>query len=416
MEISGKAKKAELKRGLILLLLFNLPVFSLAQTVIGQYEEEANLRSWNVTGFVSASGLGRGDIMSVAADGPGVANGNPSLLVELPKWSLLLNGAWQKASLFRFSLVNTGVLRSSNNLWVSTTAIDAAGIAYRLGPWALGLLVAITEYYDRPSVRGESTSGGKKVYELSFRQHGFLRTWTLALARKIGHRLSFGLCLNKASGKIEETVTEAWLTSGVSILDQKEASLDDFYFKLGAAYSITDFFKLTLTFEPPHSRYKNSHSLYEYSTNQKNIRIKGEAEDTINRPLILSLGGLYLLGKRWSLSLEAFYFGWSRYHLTWFGEEVNRYFKDTYRLAAAVENSSSFSLLAQSFLFTTRLGVQFDPQPMKNPSSRYLSLTSGFSCQWKNFRLDFGAAWSQEKGSNRSLQAVRSALSLVALF
>lgn len=400
----------------VCLLLF--PSMLGAQLIIGQYEEEAPLRTWNISGFIPASGLGRADIMTIIADTPAIAFNNPSLLANLTRLSFYLNGSITRASLFRFGLVNTGVLKSNQNIWIRIMAFDGAGLALRAGAWSFGFGAAITEYYDRPSVMAESVSGGKTTYKINFSQQGFLRTYNFAIARNLGKILSIGLALNNSQGNVERKTEESWPLNQILIIDEKKGSLKDPYFRFGLSAKIRDSLKMSLVLEPAHKLEKKSYSLLRYSaeTTKTLITIEDEADDFIQKPWQVGLAGSYSFDRSWLLCAEAIFFNWSKYKLTWFSQEETRNFRDVIRLALAIENMSSWFLFRQSFILTTRLGIQVDPQPMKIPQSTFYSLSSGFSLRWKWFRLDFGASWGQEKGSGTSLETFRSALTLNSFF
>lgn len=388
------------------------------QTIIGQYEEEAPLRTWNIAGFVSASGLGRAEIMTIKADNPAVAFSNPSLLPDLPRFSFFLNGSLNQASLFRFSLVNTGVLRSSQNLWVKVIAFDGAGLALKLGPWHLSFGAAITEYYDRPRAVAESSSAGRITYRIDFQQEGFLRLHNFSIARKINKILAVGLGLNYSEGEIKKKTEEVWLLNQITILDSKQGSLKDLYLRLGFTAQIANFLKFSFILEPAHKLSKRSQSWLQYKaeTAQTFISIEDKADDFFQRPWQICLAGSYLFSNQWLLLAEFSFFNWSKYKLTWFSHEEKRLFRDILRMAVAMENSHNLRLFRQSLILIIRIGFQIDPQPMKIPHSTYYGLTSGFGLQWKWFRLDGGASWNQEKGSGSSLQAFRYALSFSGFF
>jgi hypothetical protein len=407
-----------IKRSWLMLFLLLFPWLSSAQTIIGQYEEEAPLRTWNISGFIPASGIGRAEIMTIVADSPAVAFNNPSLIAGLPRVSFYLNGSISRSSLFRFGPVNTGILKSSQNLWVRTTALDGAGLALKAGNWACSFGAAITEYYDRPSVLAESVSGGKTNYKINFRQEGFLRSYNLALARNLSQKLAIGLALNLSRGRVERKTEESWPPNQIFIQDEKDGSLKDKYLRFGLMADISKSFKIAVALEPAHRMEKESYSSIEYSakTTGTKIAIEDRASDFIQKPLQLSLAGSYLLGQQWLFCGEVTFLNWSKYNLTWFSEKETRNFRDVVRLALAVENLISFNLFRQSFILTTRFGILTDPQPMKVPRSTYYSLGSGFSLGWKWFRLDFGASWGQENGSGSSLQRFRSALALNGFF
>ncbi len=398
------------------LVLF--PCLCGAQLIIGQYEEEAPLKSWNISGFIPASSLGRAEIMTIIADTPAIAFNNPSLLTHLTPFSFYLNGSITRASLFRFGPVNTGVLKSNQNIWVKVTAFDGAGLAFKAKGWSFGVGVAITEYYDRPSVTAESVSAGKTIYKINFYQRGFLRTYNLAMARKLGKILAFGLTLNNSKGNVERKTEESWPLNRIFIDDEKRASLKDLYVRFGLTAEIKDSLKMGLVLEPAHKLKKRSHSSLRYSaeTTGTLISIEDEADDFIQKPWQVSLAGSYSFDRSWLFCGEATFFNWSKYKLTWFSEEINRNFRNIIRLALAVENRNTLIIFRQTFFLTTRLGIQIDPQPMKIPHSTFYSLSSGLSLGWKWFRLDFGTSWGQEKGSGSSLQTFRSALTLNGFF
>jgi hypothetical protein len=78
---------------LLLLGVLALPTVSSAQLVLGQYEDEAPLRSWNTFGLTVASSLGRGETQLALAEDCSAALGNPALLASLPKFSVGFNGS-----------------------------------------------------------------------------------------------------------------------------------------------------------------------------------------------------------------------------------------------------------------------------------------------------------------------------------
>ena len=90
-----------------------------SQLVLGQYEDEAPLRSWNILGRISAAGLAMGGIQVVMPSDSSVGMSNPALLEDLPRFTLSLGGTHDAASLYRFSIVNTGILETTENLSIN---------------------------------------------------------------------------------------------------------------------------------------------------------------------------------------------------------------------------------------------------------------------------------------------------------
>src|SRR4030042_4458826 len=91
-----------LRYSLLAVVLLTLPIASPAQLVIGQYEDEAPLRTWNSFGLATAASIGRGETMLAAADDCSAALAQPALLDTLPRLTLSLNGSYSRSTLFRF--------------------------------------------------------------------------------------------------------------------------------------------------------------------------------------------------------------------------------------------------------------------------------------------------------------------------
>jgi len=126
------------------------PAGASAQLVLGQYEDEAPLGTWNILGAPSAASLGMGGGQCARAWDVTASLVNPALLLTLPRASASVSFSYAGASLFRFSLVNTGVVQSTGNPTVAVIGVDSAGLAARHGPWAFACLVAAPESYGRP--------------------------------------------------------------------------------------------------------------------------------------------------------------------------------------------------------------------------------------------------------------------------
>ena len=78
-----------------------------------------------------------------------------SSLVELPKFSFALNTSFSNASFFKYSIIDTGVLHTENNLSMSIFAADFAGASVNLKDWAFSLSISLLENYDRPGVEAK---------------------------------------------------------------------------------------------------------------------------------------------------------------------------------------------------------------------------------------------------------------------
>src|SRR5512136_1825422 len=79
-----------------------------AQLLLGQYEDEAPLGSWNLIGAPPAAAVGLGGALLARAWDPSVSLRNPALLTSLPRLSASVSASYGGASLFKYALVNTG--------------------------------------------------------------------------------------------------------------------------------------------------------------------------------------------------------------------------------------------------------------------------------------------------------------------
>ncbi|MBM3311440.1 MAG: hypothetical protein FJY80_08030, partial [Candidatus Aminicenantes bacterium] len=102
-----------------------LPLPAAAQLILGQYEEEAPLRTWNTFPFVPAAALGRGETVLAAAGEPASVLANPALLFSLPRFGLSLGGSLQTASLMKYGPVNTGIFLTDGPMSLTVPVADA---------------------------------------------------------------------------------------------------------------------------------------------------------------------------------------------------------------------------------------------------------------------------------------------------
>ena len=407
------------KRLCAAIVLFGLafasfPPIARAQLVIGQYEEEAPFRTWNSFGPATASSLGRGGTCFAYASESSASLSNPALLLLLPKWTATVNGSLHYASFFKYSLVNTGVLGSEGNTALSLYALDFLGASLHMGKWAFALTFGINEFYDRPSAQAESSYGGAVFYSVGTTQEGILRNLNLSAARSISDWLSAGLGINISMGNLRRDVVEQWTTPDISITDRKTRDFQELYLNGGLLMNLADGFRLAAIFRTPYSRTSKNQSFLEYSASagKTDIRMEASSEDKVKQPLILGLGLSYKILASLDAALDISYYRWSHYAIDYFGETLERNFRDVVKLGAGIEYRSSFKLFGQPMDFPVRLGFVYDPQPMKDPRSSYLSVAFGSGISWQNFELDIGALIGRESGSGNSLEARKISVSL----
>lgn len=409
------ARRLSLSRHLIILaILLAFPALSSAQLVLGQYEDEAPLRTWNIFGFQTASSLGRGDTTFTIASDCSVALTNPALLIDLPRFTATLNATSYFTSLYKFSLVNTGVLSTERNSFLIFYALDLGGLSYQFKGWAFALTMALIEIYDRPGAKYEYSYQGRLYYTLDFSQKGILRNTNLSIARRLGRRFQIGLGFNLVTGDLKREVVENWLTPGITISDNKSQDFSGFFLNGGIVAKITDKWAAALVFRTPYTKKSESKSELEYSapSGGTDIKITADSSDAYNQPLVAGLGINYKFSPKFQVFSDFSYFDWSGYKVEYFAEEMERNFKDTLKASVGAEYLASLRIFKADAFIPLRIGVAYDPQPMRDPNSAYTYFSTGTGLHWRMISLDLGASFGRENGSGNSLEARRISLSL----
>ncbi|MEW5901084.1 MAG: outer membrane protein transport protein [Acidobacteriota bacterium] len=391
-------------------LLF-FPSLSLGQLVLGQYENEAPLGTWNIFGLVTAANLGRGETMFTSPSDCSVALLNPALLVELSGFSATLSGSTSSAALYRYSVVNTGVLSSSTNLTMGVVALDFAGVSLSYSGWAVAASASLAENYDRPQAYVEQSGPGFLAYNFDFRQEGFLRNFNLSLARQFGRAFRLGLGFNFVRGKLERRIRESFvgISESIVIADEKTQDFSGFYLNVGIASGLTDKLDVGLVFRTPYFRQAKSSSGLHYSAplGGTDIRIEAESSDRARQPWIIGAGAGYKVSARLRVLSDVTFFEWSKYEVEYFGETAERNFRDTFKVGLGAEYDLAVRLLKRDAAILLRAGVNYDPQPMREPRSAYTHFSAGAGLRWGMLLLDLGGSVGRESGSGNRLEVKR---------
>ena len=257
-----------------------------AQLVVGQYEDEAPLGTWNTFGAPSAPSVGLGGTQFARAWDVSASLANPALLLSLPRLAASLSASYGAASMFRYALVNTGPVESRSNLSVGVLGIDHGGLAYRRGAWAFALALAAPESYGRPGiVIGE---GG---YQLTFEQTGYLRVLHAGVARRLPWGLSLGIGLNYAEGKLDRTTVEqtADILRIVTITDDKHETFQGLYVNAGLTWAANAALTAALVVRSPYVKEGAAESLlrYEVPVEGTDIRIDAAATNAYRQPWVV---------------------------------------------------------------------------------------------------------------------------------
>jgi long-subunit fatty acid transport protein len=399
---------------LALILILAWPQISRGQLVLGQYEDEAPLRTWNIFGFHTASSLGRADTSFALGSDISAALTNPALLLSLPRFTATFNGTASSASLYKFSIINTGVFSTSDNISLNLYALDFAGVSFKSSGWAVGLAVYLSEIYDRPQASYEYQYRGELAYTLDFHQTGLVRNFSLALARKISSRIQAGLGLTFFSGDLSREIKEDWLADGFSISDTKKEEFSGFFANAGILVRVTEKLDLALVGRTAYKKKASvtSELVYDAPSGGTEIRIAAEATNTYEQPLVAGLGACYRFSPQLKAAADVAFFNWASYRVRYFDEELSRDFRNTIKASLGAEYAAPVRLFNKEAAIPIRVGIGYDEQPMKEPLSAYTYFSAGAGLSWSIIRLDFGASFGRESGSGNALTTRRIALSL----
>lgn len=397
----------------IFLMLF-LPHISPGQMILGQYEDEAPLGTWNLYGLVNGASLALGGVSYAIAGDCSSSLSNPSLLAHLQRFTLTLNSSYTSASLFRYAIINTGVATTGQNVQLKIYALDFGGASVMVKGWAFSFSRALTEVYDRPSVEYNYYYQDALYYTLNFDQEGHLMTTHFSIARKIGDRISVGLGLNFIRGIITKNIREEYRLTNITITDDKSYEFKGYYINGGIWVGLSERLAVAAVFRAPFTKKAESESSYRYLSPWGNtdIRIDASAENSYEQPLVVGLGLSYRFSPKLRVASDFSFFNWSKYKVTYFEEDLTRDFKDIIKIGAGFEYMSALKLFGAEFMVPIRAGLSYDPQPMNNPDSAYTYFSLGTGLHWGSSSFDVGASFGSERGSGNSLSVKRISMSL----
>ncbi|MCJ7644741.1 MAG: hypothetical protein MUP28_09735 [Candidatus Aminicenantes bacterium] len=399
---------------LVPFLLLFFPCQARPQLVLGQYEDEAPVRTWNTLGVELAPSLACGGARTAAAWDASSVLVNPALLCGLPKLTVTASGSRTSASMFRYSILNTGVLSARENFTEGFYALDFGGLSFRAGDWAFALSAALLESYGRPPLDFRANSPAGLVYSIETAQGGDLRNFNLSAARRLSRRLAAGLGVNVVSGRLERTVSESFVADGITIDDRKSQDFKGLYMSAGLSLLLSERISLAVAVRTPYAKRSDSRSLLEYRVPAAgtDIRIPASSKDEYRQPWAAGAGASWRPAEDLKVSADVWFFKWSSYSAVYFGEEKERDFSDVLRLGAGLEYISAYRLFGRAIRSPLRVGISYDPQPMKAPRSAYAYITFGTGVAFGRVRVDFAVAIGKESGSGHSLSARRGALTL----
>lgn len=403
---------------LLLLFLFFLNATASAQLVIGQYEDEAPVGTWNNFGFNTAAGIGFGGVPFALYLDNSSPLANPALLADGPLFSATTNVSSVRASFFRYGLVNTGVLTTQDTPRGRFYAFDFLGAGFRRGRWSIGASFAVLETYNRPRTIGKEEYLGETVYSLDFHQYGYLGNINLSAAFEISTKLVLGIGVNRVLGNFNKIIREDYFYNGNIIRDEQRLDFKGFYLTSGLLFRPTTKLSLALVARSPYKKKAQGSSLYQFENagTFTDVRIDSSASSRFDQPLIIGAGAGYSPKKNLRYSFNISYFNWSRYAVEYFEENRTRDFRNSIKIYGGVEFSKDLRIFGRIADAPFRIGFCYDPQPVKTPSYRYLYLTFSSGVDFGKLIMEIAIMLGTERSSREDLGGQRLALSLHYIF
>ena len=213
---------------------------------------------------------------------------------------------------------------------------------------------------------------------------------------------------------MEKEIVENMFYSGVTISDRKTHDLSGIYINGGLTADVSDQSTVAAIFRTPYTKKTKSESQlwYDSPLGNTDIRIEATAENKYKQPLVLGVGADYRISPQLRMATDVSFFNWSSYSITYFDEEMTRGFENIIKASAGLEYMAAVRLFQQDFQVPLRAGLNYDPQPVKQPSIHYMYYTLGFGLYWKGLHLDAAAMLGSEKGTDHDLYGRKFTISL----
>ena len=173
-----------------------------------------------------------------------------------------------------------------------------------------------------------------------------------------------------------------------------QESIKGFFMNAGLSLILSERVSLAVAVRTPYARRSDSRSVLEYGVplTDTDIRISASSKDEYRQPWAAGAGALWRPSEGLKISTDLWFFKWSSYSAVYFGEEKERDFSDDLRLAAGLEYMSDYRLFGRTLRSPLRVGVIYDPQPMKVPRSAFTYITFGTGVAIDRIRVDFAGA------------------------
>ena len=325
-----------------------------------------------------------------------------------------MNTSYNMGQMNKYSFINTGVLITEKNAGLGVLSLNFFGISMNQKGWGLAASTSILEDYDRPKIESVYFIGDTLYQTIFFKQEGLLRNFNLALSRKVNSWISAGIGINFVMGSFRKEWSEKWIFSEITISDEKIHDFSGFYLNGGMVFNLTHKLSLGVIFRTPFTKNATSESLLENNSpgGDTFIQIQVKDKSHYKQPLVLGAGLNYQLFNNFRIALDMSYFNWASYTVNYFGESLDRNFKNIIKLNTGIEYQGFIRIFGHKMTVPMRVGFVYDPQPMRNPNSKYSYFSLGSGIRGKNIHLDVASMIGFETGSGDKLRGLKWTMTL----
>jgi len=384
--------------------------FIFSQANLGQYYDEAPLRSWNILAPYAAKNAAMGEcIFAFDMEDSLSAMHNPAALRRVKRFAVSFNISVNFIELFRYSVVNTGevipgVLNTNIDNPIGYFALEHFGINFPFKGGSIALNISEQEDYRRPELRqAYSISTGGSIdafYKGKLHNANFSFSYPLLKQRLrigAGFSLLYGKQNNELSLEMEHYLTE------VTDMVKDEQKLKGYYLHFGMILNASKDFQMGFALRTPYNKKATSNFYREYSSEYITISQSNFSEDSYHQPLIIGGGIKYQPNLDFTLTADFSFFRWESYRAERFDTLLPREFRNTLKIGIGAE----FILRARHIKFISklplRIGYIIDPQPGTSPEWNYQYITFGSGFNIKSLSLDIAAQLGKGKADDRSV-------------
>jgi hypothetical protein len=389
------------------LIFLSSLIFS--QNNIGQYYDEAPLRTWNVWAPYPSRNAALGDcILALGNQDPLSGMHNPATLKFNDLIALSCSISANSIKLYRYSVVNTGeVIPGVHNTTIGPVryfAIEHFGIGFSVKGINIAVNIAEQENYRRPELdHAYSISTGGRINAL---YSGRLRTMNFSFSYPIiKDRLQVGAAFSYLYGNHSKDFTLRMPVDENYIEDilKDEQKLRGSCFHLGLLYKVFQKFHIGFALRTPYDKRADSSVYRECSSSYVIIADSYFSEDYYHQPMVMGLGFSFQPNFDLLLTADLSFFRWKSYQAERFDLPLMRDFQNTLKIGIGIEYILIQKIGGSPFNLPIRIGYVHDPQPAVSPEWNHHYFTVGTGFNLSKLTFDFCAYLGKGGGKDINL-------------